>query len=207
MTSNPGIFDETLRISKDPELERLLLSEVIVSPPSLITKQGGPVLIGRLRNNDMTDGRTAENVCRMIFYTIDRVLQRPETQHHGITVIHDLRGFDRKKNVRIQLVKQLFRGLFGQFPVHITAIYICKPPPGIASFFSFMSRLLMSAKTRERVHFIDEFSKLNHVIDEQNLLTELGGDLEWSTREWIEEQKREEEEGTMVTLTEINPKN
>jgi len=70
-------------------------------------------LIGRFRNNDMTDGRTADDVCRMHFYTIDRVMQRPETHIHGITIDHDLRGFNKSKNVLLEIDKRLFRGLIG----------------------------------------------------------------------------------------------
>ena len=77
---NPGLFDDSLRVSKDPELERTLNSEVIVGPPGLVTKEGGPLLIGRLRNNDMTDGRTTKDASRMLFYTIDRTLMRQESQ-------------------------------------------------------------------------------------------------------------------------------
>lgn len=70
--ANPGLFDESLRVSKDPELERLLQSDVLVIPEDCRTKVGGPVIIGRLRNNDMKDGRTVKGVCRMFMYTLDR---------------------------------------------------------------------------------------------------------------------------------------
>ena len=58
-------FDHTLRLSEDPELERLIASEVIIAPPNLHTREGSPILIGRFRNNDMTDGRTVDGVCRV----------------------------------------------------------------------------------------------------------------------------------------------
>ena len=205
-TTNPGIFDDTLRVSKDSELERCLLSEVLVSPPLLRTKQGGPILIGRLRNNDMTDGRTVDGVCRMIFYTIDSVANRPETQKHGVTIIHDLTGFDKSKNFKMEITKRLYHGLFGQFPVHITAVYVCKAPLVVQAFFKLISSLFMSKKVRNRIKFIDEFSELSDVIDEDNLLIELGGTLEWNTKDWIEEQKKRELDGSMKSLTDIDPK-
>ena len=209
-TANPGLFDDTLRVSKDPELERCLLSEVVVSPPSLKTRQGGAVLIGRLRNNDMTDGRTADGVCRMLFYTIDRVLQRPETKLHGMTIIHDLRGFDKIKNARLEVAKRLFHGLFGQFPVHVNAIYICNAPMVFIGFFKIMSNLFMTKKVRQRIKFIDDFKELNEiydVIDPNDLLTDLGGTLEWSIKDWVEEQKQKEQSGdtTWKSLTDIDP--
>lgn len=198
-----GIFDETLRISKDPELERLLNSEVIIAPPNLHTKVGGPVLIGRFRNNDMTDGRTPDGVCRMMFYTIDRVLMRPETQKHGVTVVHDLRGFDKAKNTHLGVAKRLFKGFLGQFPVQIKAIYICQAPFVFQGFFKIVS-FFMPKKMRERITFIDDFTELDQkygVMDPSNLLPEMGGTLEWNVKDWVDECKRLEESGDFKSLT------
>ena len=57
---NPIMFDapKILQASKDDELKRVLESEVVVAPEGLTAKCGATVLIGRLRNNDMSDGRT-----------------------------------------------------------------------------------------------------------------------------------------------------
>lgn len=202
---NPGLFDETLRVSKDQELERLLQTEVIVAIPGLLTKTGGPLLIGRFRNNDMTDGRTPRDVCRMMFYTVDRVMEVHETQSHGVTIIHDLRDFDRSKNVRIEIAKTVFRGLLGHFPLHICAIYMWKAPPLFPAFFQIVSTLVMTKKIRERVHFIDDLSEIESVVDQESLLTELGGKLEWSSKDWIEDCKQREIEGSFHSMTTIDP--
>lgn len=202
-SESKGIFDESLRITKDPELERLLLSEVIVAPPGLTTKAGGPLLIGRFRNNDMTDGRTADGVVRMMFYTLDRVLQRPETQKHGVTVVHDLRGFEKSKNARLEIAKRLFKGFLGHFPVQIKAIYICQAPLVFIGFFKIVS-IFMPKKMKDRIHFIDDFQDLDtihHVVDPQHLLPEMGGTLEWNVHDWVDEQKRAEESPGWTSLT------
>ena len=200
-TDNENVFGETLRISTDPELERLLLSEVMVSPPNLTTTTGGPVFIGRFRNNDMTDGRTIDGVCRMAFYTIDRVLQRPETQKHGITVIHDLRGFNRGKNARIEVAKRMLKGIHGVFPVNVKDVYIVDAPLVFIGFFKLIS-LFSPKKMRDRIHFIGDFDEID-VVDAKNLLPEMGGTLEWSARDWVDEQKREEESGNWKSLTNV----
>jgi len=44
------------------------------------------------------------------------------------------------------------------------------------------------------------------VIDEEDLLIELGGTLEWSIKDWIEQQKIKEEDGSRKSLTDIDPK-
>lgn len=202
---NKGIFDETLMISKDPELERLLASEVIVSPPNLLTKAGGPVLIGRFRNNDMTDGRTVDGVCRMMLYTMDRVLHRPEAQSHGITAIHDVRGFNPSKNGRLEVAKRLVKIFLGVFPVQIKGLYICHAPLVFYGFFKLVS-LFMPKKLKGRIHFCDSFSELDTVhgvIDPKNLLAETGGFLEWSVQDWIDEKKLEEESGEWKTLATV----
>jgi hypothetical protein len=200
---NPGLFDETLRVSKDQELERLLQTEVIVTIPGLCTKDGGPLLIGRLRNNDMSDGRTPKDVCRMMFYTVDRIMELPETQSHGVTILHDLRGFDRSKNVRLEVVKTVFRGLLGHFPLHIRAIYIWNAPSLFPAFFQLVSTLVMTKKIRERVHFIDGLLEIESVVDQVSLLTELGGKLEWSSKDWVEECKQREVDGSFQSMTNI----
>lgn len=206
-TEGNDVFNESLRLSKDPELERLVRSEVIVAPPGLRTKAGGPLLIGRFRNNDMTDGRTAEGVCRMFYYTLDQALHRPETQEHGVTVVHDLRGFNRSKNARPKIAQTLFKGLLGNFPIRVNAIYICHASTAFHIFFKLVS-LFMPAKVKSRIHFIDEFSDLDTVlgvVDPANLLPEMGGKLEWSVEDWITEQKRAEESGDFKSLTLLGP--
>ena len=202
---NKELFDESLRLTKDSELERVVLSEVIIAPPKLRTNAGGPVLIGRFRNNDMTDGRTVDDVCRMVFYNIDRVLQFPETRKHGITVVHDVRGFDRSKNVHMDLPKKLFGALIGQFPIKINGIYICHAPVIFYAFFKIVS-LFFGKKLRERVHFCDSFEEIatiHNLMDPKDLLTEMGGSLEFSIKEWVEEQKVKEQSGDWTTFTDI----
>lgn len=202
---NAGIFDDTLRVSKDPELERLLMSEVLIAPPGLTTKAGGPILIGRFRNNDMTDGRTSDGVVRMLYYTIDQVLQRPETQKHGITIVHDLRGFNKSKNAKLEIAKRLFQGFLGVFPIQIKGIYICQAPMVFIGFFKVIS-VLMPKKLKSRVHFINSFEELetvHKVADPSHLLPEMGGTLEWSTKDWVDQQKVAEESGDFKSLTTI----
>lgn len=207
---NPGLFDSTLRISKDTELERLLRREVVVGPPCLLTRGGGVLLIGRLRNLDFTDdGRTTttttRDACRMIFYTLDRTICRPEAQHHGVTMLHDLRGLDVTKNVRVEVARTVLHGVLGHFPLRVDGIYMWKAPALFRTFFRIFSALVMPRKVRERVHFIDDLSEVESIIDLDSLPTELGGKLEWSCNDWIEENKRHELNGTMKTLTDVNP--
>ena len=201
--SEVGIFDETLRLTKDPELERLVASEVIITPPGLTTKAGGPLVIGRFRNNDMTDGRTIDGVVRMLYYTIDQLVQRPETQKHGVTIVHDLRGFNKSKNVRLEITKRLFQGFIGVFPVQIKGVYICQAPLVFIGFFKLVS-VFMPSKLKSRIHFIDSFEELetvHKIADPSHLLPEMGGTLEWNVKDWIDEQKRKEESGDFTSLT------
>jgi hypothetical protein len=199
--ANPGLFDETLRISDDPELERLLQSEVIVIPPSAKTKVGGPIVIGRLRNNDMKDGRTVKGVCRMLMYTFDRLMEREEMQLHGVTVVHDLKGLDRSRNLHIDIPKTVFGAMIGHFPMRINAIYLWNAPFWFSSFFSVASLLILPKKVRKRVHFIATLEELDSVMDRDLLMTELGGKTEFSSSEWVQEQKERELNGSFVSMT------
>lgn len=202
-SDNPGLFDETLRVSSDDELERVLQSEVIVAPSECQTKDGGPVIIGRLRNNDMKDGRTTTGVCRMAFYTIDRVLESPEAQLHGVTLVHDLRGFDRSSNVHLDIPKTLFGGIIGNFPIRIKAIYIYQAPWGFSTFFKMVSMMLLPGKVRSRCYFINDLSELDSVMDTDLLIEDVGGKLKFDMKEWIEGQKQREQSGSIVTMTDM----
>lgn len=201
---NPGLFDESLRISKDPQLERLLQSDVVVAPPQCRTKAGGPLLIGRLRNNDMSDGRTPTDVCRALFYTLDRVLEDPRAQCLGVTIVHDLRGFERSKNVHVDIPKILLGGIIGHFPVRIRAIYLMDAPWGFHALFTIVSNMLFPRKLKKRCHFVkDDKTEVYKDVDQAMLLTELGGSVEFSTSQWVNEQKERELSGTLSSLTEI----
>ena len=200
---NPGLFDDTLRISRDPELERLLQTNVVIAPPQCRTRAGGPLLIGRLRNNDMRDGRSPRDVCRMLFYTLDRVLEDPEAQLHGVTILHDLKGFDRSRNAHIDIPRILLGGIIGHFPVRIRAIYLCDAPTGFHAIFAILSRLLFPKKLRERCHFIQDTSEMCTDVDLAMLIKELGGEVEFDSSQWVQDHKRREENGSLVSLTDL----
>ena len=200
---NPGLFDDTLRISRDPELERLLQTNVVIAPPQCRTRAGGPLLIGRLRNNDMRDGRSPKDVCRMLFYTLDRVLEDPEAQLHGVTIVHDLKGFDRSRNAHIDIPKTLLGGIIGHFPVRIRAIYLWDAPSGFHAIFAVLSRLLFPRKLRERCHFVKDINEISTDIDLAMLIKELGGEVEFDSAQWVQEHKQRETNGSFVSLTDL----
>ena len=170
-----------------------------------------------------------------MYYTIDQVLcQRdPQTLYNtttttnnksttenddaseddngGITIIHDLRGFNREKNARLEISKRLFQGVIGKFPIQVKAIYICYAPFVFVAFFRLVS-LFMPKKLRGRIHFIANFEQLDqdhmNVLDPKtDLLPEMGGTFEWNVNEWIKEQKIKEQSETIPykSLTNINP--
>jgi len=204
--ANPTLFSSGLRLTKDEELVRLLKSEVIVHPPGLKTNGGSPILIGRLRNNDMKDGRTVEGVCRMMFYTMDRMLEMPETCDEGITILHDLKGFNPSKNADLGIPKVLFGAIFGHFPIRIKNIYLMNAPFVFYAFFKAMSTLLFPAKVRARCVFINKLDDIKDVMDTDALIKGVGGKAEFSVDDWIEAQKKREQDGSLSTMTLIDTK-
>ena len=104
--------DKPLMTSQDPMLKHVLESEVIVAPDGMLDKEGHAVLVGRLRNNDMNDGRQPEDVVRMVLYTIERTLERKEAQDNGVVIFHDLTGLGRK-NISTSIPKLLFTAILG----------------------------------------------------------------------------------------------
>jgi len=211
---NPHLFDETLRLSQDDPLCRVLASRFIVAPPELKTKPndpndkgGSPVLIGRLRNNDLRDGRTVDDVCRALFYTLDRLLETPASSEQGIVILHDLRGFSPSKNADLGIPKTLFGALFGHFPVRIKAIYLLNAPFFFHAFFQMVSTLLFPAKVKARCKFIKSLKEIEDVVDIDLLPRDVGGNAdEFDVEAWMEEQKQRELNGTLVTMTTIGPR-
>jgi len=213
----PWVFDEEppLLASQDDELKRLLSCNMLVAPDSLTDKDGCPVLIGRMRNNDMSDGRTVQDVCRMTIYTMDRMLERlnnrPTTSSNpsdtdeddaakdGITIFHDMKGLSRK-NVDPSIPKILFRAIIGHFPIRFKQIYILNAPWFFYPMFNVMSAMFFSAKLRSRTHFIKSVEEIYEVIDSEKLLVEHGGTLDFDSSAWVETQIQREKDGSMTSL-------
>lgn len=196
-SSNPFAFDN-LKVTKDPQLKRVLESSVIVAPPGMVDKHNRRVLVGRLRNNDMTDGRTVQDVVRMAIYTVDRVLEDPLAQSNGVVVFHDMTGLGRN-NVDIRIPKTLLGALIGHFPIRIHGIYMYNAPAFVRGMFSFVS-FLMPKKLRDRTHFVSSLDDLYELIDREEMLQEHGGNRQYDALEWVKEQAERERAGIMQSL-------
>lgn len=116
---NKWAFDDPeLKVSTDEQLQKLLKDQILIAPDSLTSKDGCAVVIGRLKNNDMSDGRKPVDICRMFLYIIDRVMERKEAQLNGVIVFHDLDGVS-KNNLDLRIPKILFPAIIGHFPIRI----------------------------------------------------------------------------------------
>lgn len=200
---NPFAFDDPdrpLLASGDAELRRVLESGVIISPDDMVNKAGSAVLCGRLRNNDMTDGRTVEDVVRMILYTLDRALERPHAQEHGVALFYDMRGVT-SRNVHVGIPKLLVPAIVGNFPIRIESAYILDAPFVFKGLFRLVS-LMMPAKLRKRFHFVNDIEEVYKVIDRDTLLEEHGGKRVHDSSAWVSEQMDREKSGTVCSLKE-----
>jgi CRAL/TRIO domain len=196
---NPFAFDKTpLQASKDDALRRVLESEVLVAPEGVTAKDGSTLLFGRLRNNDMSDGRSPEDVVRMILYTIDRALEREATQLHGLTLFHDMKDVTTN-NIHISIPKILIRAIIGHFPVRITGVYVLNAPLFVRALFKVIS-LTLPAKLKARIHLISDMVPILEAIDQTNLLEEHGGNIAHNQNEWVAHQVEREKDGSMESL-------
>ena len=198
---SPYAFDTTpLLASQDPELKRILESEVMVAPEGMLDKAGNVVLVGRLRNNDMNDGRTPEGVARHALYTIDRVLERKEALENGVVIFHDLTGLGRK-NLHTGIPQLIMRAIIGNFPLKIKGIYIFNAPLFFWGFFKVMS-VMFPAKLRQRTHFLKKLEDVYEIIDQNQLLLEHGGSRQHDQTQWVRMQIEREISGAVVSLKE-----
>jgi len=164
-----------------------------------VTKDGCTVLVGRLRNNDMTDGRTPEDVCRMILYIIDRALERESTYERGVVVFHDLKDIS-KDNIHPGVAKLLFRAILGHLPLKIKGIYLLNAPFFFKGMFTMISSLLFPKKLKQRVHYVESLEDMYGVIDQDLLLREHGGQLDFDVEEWVKKAIEREESGDISSI-------
>lgn len=200
-TDNPWAHSEPtqLQLTQNPTLQKHVSDKIIQVPELMTTKSGSTLLIGQLRNNDMTDGRTPQDVCRMILYMIDRALERQATKEHGIVIFHDLKGLS-KSNVHPLVPKLLFQAIIGHFPIRINGIYLLDAPFFFKGFFSVVS-LMFPKKLKSRIHYVNSLDDIyEHVMDREKLLVEYGGDVESDTEAWVAKQKEREENGDFVSF-------
>lgn len=192
-----SIFDN-LKASSDSSLKRVLESNTVVAPDNMVDKQGRTVLVFRFRNNDMSDGRTPQDVVRMLLYTIDRILENPETQTKGVVIFHDMTGLSLN-NVDIRIPKLMLSSLIGHFPIRIHGIYVYHAPGFFRAIFSLVS-LLIPAKLRGRIHFVDSLDNVYEIIDQDEMLEEHGGKRTHDAKAWVASQMEREQNGTMESL-------
>lgn len=191
--------NKALLLSKDDQLRRVLESQFLLAPPNVVDKKGNTVAFGRLRYNDMTDGRTPEDIVRAIMYTMDRSLERESTLANGFTIFHDMKDLTRN-NVHIGIPKLIVSAIIGHFPIRISNMYVLNAPGFFRIMFKAIS-LLLTKKIRERIHFVDSIDEIYNVIDKDLLLEEHGGKNNFNVKEWIHEQMERENNGTIESIT------
>lgn len=189
---NPWAFDN-LRVSEDEQLKKVVKGEIMVAPESLASKNGEAVLVGRLRNNDMSDGRTPQDVSRSFFYLIDRVLEREEAQLNGVIIFHDLAGLS-KNNLHPTIPRLVLKGILGHFPIRIKGIYLLNPPWFFNGFFAVIKNTLFPKKLKQRMFNVDGIEDIYEVIDKEKLLEEHGGNLQHDNNAYVEEQCAKEKD-------------
>lgn len=200
--SNPFAFDDParpLRVGKDPELGRVLGSDFLVAPDGMTAMDGSSVMVGRLRKNDLSDGRTVEDVVRAILYTIDRVVEREGPAGEGMTVFHDLSGLSTN-NVSPMIPRILLPALVGNLPIKIRGIYLLHAPFFFRVLFKGVS-LMLPSKLKSRIHFVDSLEEVHAAIEQEQLLEEHGGKRTYSSKDWIDAQEKREEDGTLESLS------
>lgn len=198
-SENSFAFDAPpLQASQDETLKRVLESEVIVAPEGMVDKKGRTVLVGRLRNNDMSDGRTPQDVVRLMMYTIDRALEDENAQKNGLVVFHDMTGLS-PSNMHIAIPRMLLGALIGHLPIRPHGIYVYNAPGFFRTMFGVV-RLMMPSKLRARMHFVDSMEDVYEVIDKDEMLEEHGGKRQHDTLAWVASQMEREVNGNMQSL-------
>ncbi len=147
----------------------------------------------------MSDGRTPHQVGRMMMYIIDRVLELPSSQENGVIIFHDLQGLSRN-NVHTGVSKLVLKAILGHFPLKIKGIYLLNAPFFFKGLFQMISTLLFPKKLKERVHYLTSVEEMYEIVDQDLLLLEHGGKLDFNVNDWIGKQIQRENKGELASI-------
>jgi len=130
----------------DPVLMRIVSSGLLVQP-DLVDGHGRAILFARFRLNDRSDGRRPLDVARAILWNLERLLSRPECQHHGAVLIHDLSGIGRQ-NLMPQVPRVVLPAVAGKkIPLRLAGVFFLNAPFFFPAILGMM-KLLRPAKMR-----------------------------------------------------------
>uniref|UniRef100_A0A6U1LXJ2 CRAL-TRIO domain-containing protein n=1 Tax=Fibrocapsa japonica TaxID=94617 RepID=A0A6U1LXJ2_9STRA len=161
-SENKELLTPPLRLTQDPDLKRLIQEGIMTQPP-ITDKDGRPILFGRLRLNNTSDGRTAEMVARMAMYNIEVMLNRPEAISNGIVVVHDFSGL-KMSNIMPRVPALILDVILGhKLPIRVAGVYFVNAP----FFFPAVKAIIgagMTPKMRKRLHRVPSLDTLSTIL-------------------------------------------
>jgi len=102
---------------------------------------------------------------------------------NGIMMVADLKDMGWH-NVDFTVQKRIGSALLDNFPMRTCKILIINPPWILNAFLSGMS-LFIKKKVMERIYVLEKPEDLATHIEKESLLTEYGGELEYTVNDWF----------------------
>uniref|UniRef100_A0A7S4J9T0 CRAL-TRIO domain-containing protein n=1 Tax=Odontella aurita TaxID=265563 RepID=A0A7S4J9T0_9STRA len=194
--------ERRLLLSEDPDLFRLLATDLLRAPEGCIDKDGAGVLLIRLRECDLVkEYNTVKLVCRAVLYMVERMLERPSNQKLGIRVVLDLNGVAGTNMERG--IARILHGACGAFPLRVRGMHVVGPVPWwFGKYPSYVPY-----KLRERMLYVRDVSELYGVIKKRGLPKDCGGRIAYNPRAWASAQmEREIDDRDFISLERCAPK-
>ena len=157
--NSPGsTFD--LNLNSNERLKKMV-KEGILLKTNVVAASGSPVLLVRLRKNDMiSDNRTPEHCAELFMYMLEHSLDDPLVQKNGITVVHDASDIQRK-NINKKIPKIMLPMVINTFPMKIKNILIINASLWVRVFMRAVLFLLPKKFHADRVRFCTTKEQLN----------------------------------------------
>ncbi|KAK9765966.1 Clavesin-1 [Basidiobolus ranarum] len=171
----------TTRLSAS-DIRNPLLSKFISIPDATDVENRQMVIIffDRILENHLTQ----PDILKTIWFFLENMMELPIYQEKGICLVSIFENSMSSGNKG--LVELIFESIQNKVPVKLGSVFLLNPPPWLRFFWALSSNF-MKSKLVKRVTLLsgDYQMQLFDMIGRNNLISELGGDLEFDQDEWL----------------------
>ncbi|ORX95673.1 CRAL/TRIO domain-containing protein [Basidiobolus meristosporus CBS 931.73] len=123
-------------------------------------------------------------ILKTLWFFLENMMDMPVCQEKGICLISI---FGNSMSSRSKgLVELVFESIQNKVPVKLGSVFLLNPPPWLRFFWAVSSNFMKSKLVRRVKLFSGDYqAQLIELIGKENLIKELGGDLQLDHDEWI----------------------
>jgi len=174
------------------DIAPVLRTGLIMSPPNHLGKSNEQIVYIIPRNIDFSKDSPEDRVRSLLFF-LQRDLESPSIQEGGFMLICDMAGAGLNPNIPAQ--KAMISVVQEAMPAKAKKILIVNGGWILGVVFGAIKPLL-SQKIQNRIQILKNPKEIFNFVDPANLLTTLGGTLDFDHLAYIEEEIKRQEQTT-----------